>query len=75
MDAMDAMDDDTFEKTCSKIKHISYHIPEPSRNSLSESLYFCFQSVLLRISGEPKKKYGFLTVGPQNAMILYFIFC
>ena len=52
---MDAMDDDTFEKTCSKIKHISYHIPEPSRNSLSESLYFCFQSVLLRISGEPNK--------------------
>ena len=54
-DAMDAMDDDSFEKTCSKTKHISYHIPEPSRNSLSESLYFCFQSVLLGIWGEPKK--------------------
>ena len=25
--------------------------------------------------GVNQKKYGFLTVGPQNAMILYFIFC
>ena len=54
-DAMDAMDDDSFEKTCSKTKHIPYHISEPSKNSLSESLYFCFQSVLLGIWGEPKK--------------------
>ena len=53
--AMDAMDDDSCEKTCSKTKHIPYHISAPSRNSLSESLYFCFQSVLLGIWGEPKK--------------------